>query len=405
MKERKLMPSYSYSGIDFTGKKVKGVVDVASKTALLISLRQQKVLVTDVDEVSLEKSKFSLFPGIGNQSKHVPDIFFQLSLLLKSGIALVESLKITADGYNKIKVKKVLMDLASQVSEGKKFSQAMGNHESMFDGMHISLVKVAEKVGRLQEVLMDICEYEENKKKAFDKVKGAMVYPFAVLILGFIIVGFLLSYVVPKMEKVFTSAQRELPASTKMLIGLGNGLQEYGIFIFIFLFGILFAFRFSYAKNKKFRLNIDKQLFGFKIVAQMQLAKLAHVLSFQLKEGLPLTDALMSSSRTLSNSYIQDIVENVIEDVKGGVRFSTALGNSGIFPELFQAAAVTGERSGNLAGIMERVSEFYSKNIDKFSGTFISLVEPIFIVVIGLVVLFIVISIMGPLFELSSFVG
>lgn len=398
------MPSFSYSGIDALGKKVKGVKDAPSKTALLVSLRNEKVLVSDVEEVTSKRSLIQ-FSGFGNLSKHVPDIFFQLSLLLKSGIALVEAIQITAEGYNNIRIKKVLMDLSSKISEGKKFSQAMEEHLNVFDEMHVSLIKVAENVGRLHEVLMDISEYEENRKKAFDKVKGAMVYPFAVLILGFIIVGFLLSYVVPKMEKVFTSAQRELPGSTKVLIALGNGLQQYGIYIFMALLLMLVAFRYFYSQQNGFRMKIDRRLFRFKIVKQIQLAKLAHILSFQLKEGLPLTDALTSSSKTLSNVYMQQTIEQVIDEVKNGMKFSAAIDRAGIFPELFQAAAVTGEKSGNLAGIMERVSEFYSKSIDKFSGTFISLVEPVFIVFIGLVVLFIVISIMGPLFELSSFVG
>ncbi|MDE7169815.1 MAG: type II secretion system F family protein, partial [Mucispirillum sp.] len=153
-----------------------------------------------------------------------------------------------------------------------------------------------------------------------------------------------------------------------------------------------------------FRLKADKKLFSVNLVSHVSVAKFAHVLSFQLKEGLPLTDSLHYASLIISNRYMQKVVGEVRESVQSGTRFSTAVKNAGIFPELFPAAVSTGESSGNMPELLERVNEFYSKNVDKFLSSFISAIEPVFIVFIGVLVGFIVVSIMEPLFSMNSLV-
>lgn len=150
--------------------------------------------------------------------------------------------------------------------------------------------------------------------------------------------------------------------------------------------------------------RIDKKLFKINLVSHVSVSKFAHVLSFQLKEGLPLTDALHYASLVIDNKYMYNIVSQVRESVQAGTKFSVAVRNAGIFPELFPAAVSTGESSGNMPELLERVNEFYSKNVDKFLTSFISAIEPIFIVIIGVLVGFIVVSIMQPLFSMNSLV-
>jgi type II secretory pathway component PulF len=270
--------------------------------------------------------------------------------------------------------------------------------------MYINLIIFSDNIVRLDDVLLDIVVYEEEKKKAFGKIRSAMVYPLTVFILGLGVVGFLLSYVVPKMEKIFSSVNKEMPISTKILINLGDILKSYGFIFAILILSIIFFLRYLYIKNKKFRMKIDKKLYNFTFIKEILLSKFTHVFSFLLREGLTLTDALKSGATTVNNIYIRDIILDVQEDVKTGIKMSKSMESKNIFPELFIAGIVTGESSGNLYGILERISEFYSKKVEKFSQTFVSLIEPLFIVFIGMVVGFIVISIMGPLFELNTIV-
>jgi len=397
------MPTFSYTGITKKGKKIKGVKDSLSKTSLLVELKQSGIFISDIEKIT-SKKKLPINISFGNNKNQQSDIFFQLSLLLKSGIPLVEALKIVAESVRNERLKRMLLDTSSSVSEGKKFSVALEKHKHIIDEMHINLISISENIGRLADVLLDIAAYEEEKKKAFDKIRSAMVYPLTVFILGLGVVGFLLSYVVPKMEKVFSSVNREIPGSTKILIAVGDIIKNHGLWFTILLLILATGLRLFYSKNKDFRMAIDRKLYNLTFIKEILLSKFTHVFSFLLKEGLVMTDALKSSSRTLNNAYLQAIVYKIEDEVKGGTKLSISVKKNSVFPELFVAAIVTGERTGNLYQILNRVSEFYRKRVDKFSSTFISIIEPLFIVLIGIVVGFIVISIMGPLFELNTLV-
>ena len=398
------MPTYNYTGLTNDGKKVKGIIDSDSKSSLLKSLQEKGILISELEEVKPKTKSFFKFSLFSSVKKHIPDVFFQLSLLLKSGIPLVESLKIAAENFGNVQIKKILTNLSSQVAEGKKLSDAMSEYENIFDPIHINLIKVSETTGSLDNILLEISEFEENKKTAADKLKSALTYPAVVLFLGVIIVVFLLSYVVPKMEKIFSSAHKELPGMTLFLLKIGKFLHLYGLYLFILIMILFFITRYLYKNNKRLRLYVDKKLFGIQLLKQANLSKFSHILAFQLNEGITLTDALLMSSKTLSNTYFRNIIYDIVEDVKGGVKFSDSAKKTGIFPKLFTAALVTGEKTGNLANVLVKINHFYSKNIERFNSTFISLIEPVFIVCIGAVVLIIVLAIMGPLFDLSSIV-
>jgi len=162
--------------------------------------------------------------------------------------------------------------------------------------------------------------------------------------------------------------------------------------------------RLLYVKNNHFRLKLDRKLYNFTYIKEILLSKFTHVFAFLLREGLTLTDALKSAASTVNNIFLRDALIDVMEDVRSGVKMSKSMEQKKVFPELFIAAVVTGESTGNLFGILERISEFYAKRVEKLSTTFVSIIEPLFIVFIGLIVGFIVISIMGPLFELNTLV-
>lgn len=398
------MAAYSYKGISKTGKEVKGVREAVSRQALTSELLSEGIFVSSISDMREKQPFFARLQEVFAKKLNLSDTFFQLSLLLRSGIPLVEALKIVAKSTKEQHLKNALLESASKVSEGMRFSDSLSKYPKIFEPMYVNLIKASEQVGKLAAVLADIAVYEEDKRKNTDKIKTAMVYPMTILVMGFAVLGFLLAFVVPKMESIFASMKQQIPASTQFLLRVSDFVSEYGLVLLLFVMFIIFSIRYLYKNNNKFRLAVDKKLFRINLVSHVSVSKFAHVLSFQLKEGLPLTDALHYASLVIDNKYMFNIVSQVRESVQAGTKFSVAVRNAGIFPELFPAAVSTGESSGNMPELLERVNEFYSKNVDKFLTSFISAIEPIFIVIIGVLVGFIVVSIMQPLFSMNSLV-
>ena len=398
------MAAYSYKGISKTGKEVKGVREAVSRQALTSELLSEGIFVSSISDMREKQPFFARLQEMFAKKLNLSDTFFQLSLLLKSGIPLVEALKIVAKSTKEQHLKNALLESASKVSEGMRFSDSLSKYPKIFEPMYVNLIKASEQVGKLAAVLADIAVYEEDKRKNTDKIKTAMVYPMTILVMGFAVLGFLLAFVVPKMESIFASMKQQIPASTQFLLKVSDFVSEYGLVLLLFIMFIILSIRYLYKNNNKFRLAVDKKLFKINLVSHVSVSKFAHVLSFQLKEGLPLTDALHYASLVIDNKYMFNIVSQVRESVQAGTKFSVAVRNAGIFPELFPAAVSTGESSGNMPELLERVNEFYSKNVDKFLTSFISAIEPIFIVIIGVLVGFIVVSIMQPLFSMNSLV-
>ena len=398
------MAAYSYKGISKTGKEVKGVREAVSRQVLTSEHLSEGIFVSSISDMREKQPFFAKLQEIFAKKLNLSDTFFQLSLLLRSGIPLVEALKIVAKSTKEQHLKNALLESASKVSEGMRFSDSLSKYPKIFEPMYVNLIKASEQVGKLAAILADIAVYEEDKRKNTDKIKTAMVYPMTILVMGFAVLGFLLAFVVPKMESIFASMKQQIPVSTQFLLHVSDFVSEYGLVLLLFIMFIIFSIRYLYRNNNKFRLALDKKLFKINLVSHVSVSKFAHVLSFQLKEGLPLTDALHYASLVIDNKYMYNIVSQVRESVQAGTKFSVAVRNAGIFPELFPAAVSTGESSGNMPELLERVNEFYSKNVDKFLTSFISAIEPIFIVIIGVLVGFIVVSIMQPLFSMNSLV-
>ncbi len=398
------MPTFNYTGYTSNGKKVKGVKDAESVVVLRKELASSGILLEDVSEVSRKKRRKSfVFAGF-TLKKQIGTLFFQLSLLLKGGIPLVDAIKIVGESSKSISIKGILLDIASKVAEGQRFSAVLEEYEWLFGKIYISLIKTSESVGRLADVLMDIASYEERKTVSKSKITSALIYPFTVLLIGFGVVGFLLGYVVPKMEKVFASVHRQLPIITRILIEVGNFLKTYGVYLVGFLLSLFVLFEVLYFRNKRFKFKIDRWLYSITFFKNAYLARFSETLAFQLKEGLVLTEALTNTANVVGNEFLRGHLIKMADRINSGESFSNAAKNESIFPQILIASIKTGEKSGNLSDVLFKTGQFFDKYVDVFTSRFVSLIEPVFIVFIGFVVGFIVMSIMIPLFEINTFI-
>lgn len=398
------MAIYSYKGITKDGKPVKGTMRADSKSALIISLKNQGIFLEASEELKSDKPKTWTLTFSFGIKKYVPEIFFQLSMLLKSGVTLAEALKITGSQVSHKKVKNIILSLSSKVSEGEKLSKAMENHRQIFDDVHINIVKASEDVGRLASSLENIAKFQEEQRRGLEKINTAMIYPLVVLSIGLGVVGFLLSYVVPKMEGIFISVGKTLPLSTRFLIILGNIIKNYGIFIGIIILFAGLILRYYLSKQNNFMNYIDHKLIKIEFLKNINLYKFSESMNFLLSEGLTLVDALKSAIGTITNRHYKNLFKDCVIEVNSGNSFSDSLKNRDEFPELLLAAVKTGEKTGSLPQIFQRLSDYYLKKVEKSTSVFLSLVEPVFILALGLVVGFIVISVMSPLFELNTLI-
>ncbi|MGE4318674.1 MAG: type II secretion system F family protein [Deferribacterales bacterium] len=395
------MPFFIYDGVDSQGKPAKGQIEAQSRNAALSKLMAEGVLVSSISDV-LNKKRALFFSF--SSKKNTADIFFQLSIMLTGGIPLTKALTVTSETLRDKRMKRALLDICAKVSSGMRFSDAMKEQDGVFSELYIHLIRTSEKVGRLPQVLLDISRFEEERRKAGEKIVGAMIYPSVVLTLGFAVVTFMLAYVVPRLQDIFKSAGAEIPAATKLLLLVSSFLQVFGLPLFLILLVCLGVFLRAYRKKGSFRLNLDKKLYRITIIKDVTAARLSHVLGFQLKEGLPLVEALRNCAGSIGNAYVSEGIRDIADSVASGKKFSDSVNESGLFSELFSAAAATGEKSGSLYELMEHVNIYYSRKTEQFTARFVSVVEPVFIMFIGIVVGFIVISIMEPLFSINSLV-
>ncbi len=399
------MPTYSYEGIDREGHKVSGIRQCHSEKGLVSTLLQEGIYVESISETKDKHGGLRRWFVNRGISRQLPDIFFQLALLLKSGIPLSTALQTLADSSSNQRLKTVLLDILSDISQGTKFSMALQKIPSLCHGIYVHMIIAAEASGRLDDVLMSIAGYEEQKSDAYNKIKAALVYPLTVLMLGMGVLGFLLTYVVPKIQKIFWTAQKDIPLSTKILIKAGFLFKHYGLIFLIMLLGVTVLIKILYAQNNKFRLWIDTRLYKIDFIRQLVLARFSDIVAFQLKQAIPVAQALELGSMVSWNRALQKKVQEIVELIKAGNSLSKSVRQVEFFPEIFIAAVATGEKSGNLPEILERIGNFYMKNTEGATNKFMSMIEPVFIVFIGALVGFIVISIMGPLFQINTFIS
>ncbi|HEB75313.1 MAG TPA: type II secretion system F family protein [Nitrospirae bacterium] len=392
------MAIYRYKGYDPSGKEVDGVVEAPTRAMAMKSLREETVLPYLIEEVGEKKRRWPL------RRKDPGQLFFQIGIMLKSGLPLIKSLDITMRHREQKGLSHVLSDIKKHVSEGKRFSDALGRYQRVFPEVYVNMVRIAEATGGLADVLLNIAEYEERKKEREGKIKSALTYPLVVGMIGSAVVGFLLGYVVPKMEKIFQSVKIDLPVSTSVLIAVGSFLRSYGLLLSILAGVAVVAGVRMYRNSPPLRKRIDSLLIGKEVFRKAVMARITELLAFQLREGIPLVAALNGCRGVVSNLMIREEMQRLALEVEKGRPLSEGLKDSPVFDEMLMAAVLTGEKTGELAGFLERMSYYYRKDVEKIMGRLTSLAEPVFILILGLVVGFIVVSIMTPLFEMNQLV-
>ncbi len=394
---------FQWEGRDRRGTRVTGQISGASQVMVRAQLQRQ-----GVTPLKIWKKRASFQSRSKPNAGDIAVFFRQLATMLGAGIPLVQSFEIIGVGHEKPSMQKLLMDIKNQIESGLTLHDALGKHPLHFDTLSINLIQAGEQAGALESLLDKIATYKEKTEAIKKKIKKAMFYPAAVLGVAVIVTVILLIFVIPQFETLFKGFGADLPAFTMMVIGMSKFVQTKGWLIALVAGGGGFAFFYFYKRSRKMQEAIDRWLLKVPIVGPIlrkaAIARFARTLSTTFSAGVPLVEALQSVAGATGNIVYESAVLRMKDEVSTGQRLQRAMENSGLFPNMVNQMIAVGEESGSLDAMSSKVADFYELEVDAAVDSMSSLLEPLIMVILGVLVGGLVVAMYLPIFKLGSVV-
>ena len=400
------MQTFTWVGIDKRGIKIKG--EQVSKNANLVKADLRKQGINP--QVVKAKPK-PLFGRAGKAIKGRDIAVFsrQLATMMAAGVPMVQGFEIVAGGQANPRMKDMLTNIKQDIEGGSALHEALGKYPVQFDELFVNLVKAGESAGVLDTVLDTIATYKENIENIKGKIKKAMFYPAAVLAVAVIVASILLIFVIPQFENVFRSMNADLPAFTQMLIEMSRFMVSYWWLILGIFAGIVAAMIMLYKRSERFAHFIGRALLKIPVVGeilrQSAIARFARTLGVTFRAGVPLVEALDSVANATGSVVYNEGVKRIREDVSVGHQLQLAMKQTNLFPNMVTQMVAIGEEAGALDAMLFKIAEFYETEVNNAVDALSSLLEPMIMVIIGLVVGSMVVGMSLPIFKLGAVVG
>ena len=380
---------FEWEGKDKNGKVVRGEVRSAGEAQVSAQLRRQGVLITKV-------RKRRMRGGSSIKQKDIAIFTRQLATMMKAGVPLLQSFDIVARGATNPRMTKLLTDMRTDIETGTSLSVAFRKHPMQFNALYCNLVEAGEAGGILEQLLERLAIYEEKTLALKSKIKGALMYPVAVLVVAFIVLVVIMIFVIPVFAEVFKSFGADLPAPTLAVMWLSDQFVRYWWLIFGVLIGGGYFFLQSWRRSEKMQTMMDRLLlrapvFG-DLVRKSVLARWTRTLSTMFGAGVPLVEALDSVGGASGNAVYRIATEQIQREVSTGTALTMSMQNTGVFPTMVLQMTAIGEESGSLDHMLAKAAEFYEEEVDEMVKGLSSLMEPFIIVILGVVIGGIVVS-------------
>ena len=394
---------FAWEGKDKRGNRVKGKSLAPDETVLRSELRRQGIAPSRI-------KKQTSAPGRGGKVKAEDIAVFsrQLATMLAAGIPLVQAFEIVGNGNDKPAMQKLILDIKADVEGGTSLHEALGKHPLHFDDLFVNLVEAGEQAGALESLLDKIATYKEKTEALKSKVKKALFYPTAVLVVAIIVTVILLIFVIPQFESLFKGFGADLPAFTQMVINLSRLVQAKGLYLAVVIGGAIYAFIYFKKRSRRMQELLDRAMLKFPIIGPIlnksAIARYARTLATMFSAGVPLVEALESVAGACGNIVYENAVLRMREEVATGQRLQRAMENTGIFPNMVVQMIAVGEESGSLDTMAGKVASFYEAEVDNAVDSMSSLLEPLIMAVLGVLVGGLVIAMYLPIFKLGSVV-
>lgn len=396
--------AFRWEGTDRKGVKVKGEVTGQNPALIKAQLRKQGINPTKV----VKKSAFSV--GAGKKIKPLDIALFtrQMATMMKAGVPLLQSFDIIGEGFDNPNMRKLVDEVKQEVAAGNSFATALRKKPQYFDELYCNLVESGEQAGALESLLDRIATYKEKTEALKAKIKKAMNYPIAVVVVAVIVTAILLIKVVPQFQDVFSNFGADLPAFTLFVIGISEGLQEWWPFFLGGFFFIGFFLKHLHKTSQKFRDSVDRGILKMPIVGDIvyksSVARYARTLSTTFAAGVPLVEALDSVAGATGNVVFKNAVNKIKADVSTGMQLNFSMRTTNAFPSMAVQMTAIGEESGSLDEMLDKVASFYEAEVDNMVDGLTSLMEPIIMSVLGVLVGGLIIAMYLPIFQLGAVV-
>ena len=393
---------FLWEGTDRNGKKVKGKANASSEAAVRADLRRQGVVPSRI-----KKDSPGLFKGGGKITPADISIFSrQLSTMLAAGIPLVQSFEIVGSGHENAAMQKLIYAVKADVEGGSSLAESLAKHPLYFDDLFVNLVDAGEQAGALETLLDKIATYKEKTEAIKKKVKKALTYPAAVLVVAFVVTIILLIFVIPAFEDLFQGFGADLPSFTRMVIDLSQFVRDKGWFLAMVISGAVYAFMYFKKRSRPMRHFLDRAALKAPIIGPIlqksAIARYARTLSTMFAAGVPLVEALESVAGATGNIVYEIGVLQMKDEVSTGQRLQTAMENTDLFPNMVIQMIAVGEESGSLDEMSAKVADFYEEDVDNAVDNLSSLLEPMIMSILGVLVGGLVVAMYLPIFKMGS---
>ena len=407
------MAKYAYYALNREGKQVFGVIAADNQALAINDIRSLGLFPTNVREATKgderraarkKKGLDELYFG-GVKTKELVVMTRQLSTLIDAGLPLLRSINVLVAQLKPCKLRDILREIASDIQSGSTFAESLAKHPKQFDRLYVNMVRAGEVGGLLETVLQRLAIFMERREALKRRVKGALIYPIAVILIAGGIVSFLLLKVVPVFADIFTEFGGDLPAPTKVLIAAGD-FMIYKWWILLtsicwFIIGVKVAMKSKQIKRVFDRVILKVPLIG-DLVTKVAVARFARTLGTLITSGVPILQALKITRETIGNEVIQNAVDTVHESVKEGDTIAAPLDKSKVFPPMVVNMIDVGEETGSLDAMLVKVADIYDAEVENAVDAMLSLLEPAIIIVLGGIIGFIVVALYLPIFTLGD---
>lgn len=399
------MPRYQFEARDTRGRVFKGELDAPNESEARVRLRAQKLMPMKVAQAEQKVSGLKKVGGKGVPLKELQVFTRQLSTLLGSGIPILQSLEVLSQSQRSPGMSIALKSMVNDINQGRRFGEAMAEHPLVFDRFYVNMVKAGEESGNIDQILNRLAVYIEKAAKVKGQIKGAMVYPIAILSVAFLVVSGLMIFVIPKFEAIFASAGQDLPGLTKMVVAMSKIFMSYWWAIIGGIAGAVF-FVINYYRTDDGKKTIDTVLIDIPYVGDLiqksAVARFTRTLSTLLASGVSIMEALEIASRVTGNVVIETALIRAREAISEGKSLTVPLSKEKYIPQMVTQMIGVGEQTGAIDQMLNKVADFYEDEVDVAVSALASVMEPLMMVVLGGIIAFIVVAMYLPIFNMAG---